>query len=274
MVKIFIDPGHGGVDGGAGRAPYLEKELVLTLSTRLRNYLQNNFENVSIAMSRSADATLSLSDRTTAANRWGADFLISIHFNAFNGVARGYEDFVYSTIAAGSRTENIRIAIHNEVVSRVLNKYGIPNRGRKKANFHMVRESNMPAVLVETLFVDNAADQRLIANANFINDIVAAYGEGIARGMNLRRKAAPVSAPAPTAPTTGTLYRVQCGAFSNRRNAEALEARLKRSGYPAFITSSNGLFRVQCGAFSSRENAERLESNLRKDGFPVYIYRG
>lgn len=270
MVKIYLDAGHGGTDGGAGAGTYLEKDRTLQIASRLNQYLTTNFD-VHVVMSRTTDKSLSLSQRTNHANSERADFLLSIHYNAFNGSARGYEDFTWNGIDSTNETENIRNAIHNEVVARVLNKYAIPNRGRKKANFHMIRESNMPACLVETLFVDNAADQRLIVNNDYITDIVTAYGEGLGKGLGLRRKLIPVSAP--TAPTTGKLYRVQCGAFGVRRNAEALETRLKNKGYPAFITSSNGLYRVQCGAFGNIENARNLERRLRADGFPVFIYQ-
>lgn len=271
MPKIYIDAGHGGIDGGAGRAPYLEKERNLQLANRLNQYLTTNFD-CTVVMSRTTDRALSLDQRTDHANSVDADFLISIHFNSsVLPTARGYEDFTYINVTDGSTTERIRTAIHNEVVSRVLGKYSIPNRGRKRANFHMVRESNMPAVLVETLFVSNPNDQSLILNNNYMNDIVVAYGEGIAKGMGLRRIQRTTTAPAPT---TGKLYRVQCGAFSVRANAEALETRLKRAGYPAFITTSNRLYRVQCGAFGSLANAKALESRLRSAGFPVFIYQG
>ena len=241
----------------------------MQLANRLNQYLTTNFE-CTVVQSRTTDKTLSLDQRTDHANSVDADFLISIHFNAsVLPSARGYEDFCYINTTDGSTSEKIRTAIHNEVINRVLKKYSIPNRGRKKANFHMVRESNMPAVLVETLFVSNEHDQSLILNNTYMNDIVVAYGEGIAKGMGLRR-----IQRVTTAPTTGKLYRVQCGSYSVRANADALLTRLKRAGYSPFIVTSKGLYKVQVGAFSNRENAERLESNLRKDGFPVYIYQG
>lgn len=271
MTKtVFIDCGHGGTDGGAGTRPYLEKELVLTVGNRLNQYLTTNFD-VKVVMSRTTDKTLSLDQRTDHANSIDADFLISVHFNAsVLPVARGYEDFCYINVTDGSTSEKIRTAIHNEVINRVLKKYSIPNRGRKKANFHMVRESNMPAVLVETLFVSNESDQSLIRNNTYMNDVVIAYGEGIAKGMGLPRKQRTTTAPAPT---TGKLYRVQCGAYSVRANADALLTRLKRAGYSAFIVRSGSLYRVQCGAFGTLANAQALERRLRSDGFPVIVYQ-
>jgi N-acetylmuramoyl-L-alanine amidase len=272
MVQtIMIDPGHGGNDPGAYRGSYVEKRLVLDLSLRLRKYLQDHFV-CQVLMTRMEDSTLSLTQRTDYANRNRADFLISVHFNAFTSTARGYEDFVHTNITDSSSTEKIRSAIHQEVVKQVLTKYRIPDRGRKKANFHMLRESNMPAVLVETLFVSNADDQKLITNSAWFNDMVVAYGEGIGKGLGLPRKVVAVPKPTPTKPT-GSLFRVQCGAFKDRRNAEALVTRLKSAGFSPFIYTSNGYYRVQVGAYSSKVNSDNIASRLRSAGFPVFIYR-
>ncbi|MCL6437201.1 MAG: N-acetylmuramoyl-L-alanine amidase [Rubrobacteraceae bacterium] len=70
------------------------------------------------------------------------------------------------------------------------------------------------------------------------------------------------------------LYRVQAGAFSHEKNAEALAARLKKSGFDAFVMYDGSLYRVQCGAFTDKENAERLAARLKKAGYQVLIKGG
>jgi len=81
MVKIYIDPGHGGNDPGAVANGLREKDLTLKIGLKLRDYL-SGYENVQIRMSRTTDKTVSLSERTNDANKWGADLFVSIHINA------------------------------------------------------------------------------------------------------------------------------------------------------------------------------------------------
>lgn len=233
-VKIFIDPGHGGSDPGAVGGGYFERNLNLSVSFYLREYLLTHYQDVDVLLSRTSNnTTLSLSQRTNMANNWGAHYLISVHFNAGVSSARGYEDYIYNGLSDSSTSAKHRDTIHNEVKG-VLSRYGIPNRGRKKANFHMVRETRMSAILVETLFVSNPTDQRLCSNITFLKDIAAAYARGIAKAFNLRAKQ--VVKPAP-APSTGTIYRVQVGAFRDKENAIDLQKRLQSDGYSSFIYS-------------------------------------
>ena len=73
MVKIFIDPGHGGTDPGAVGNGLQEKNLTLQIATRVKNILLAEYNNVSVLMSRTGDTSLSLQERTNQANAWGAD---------------------------------------------------------------------------------------------------------------------------------------------------------------------------------------------------------
>lgn len=87
MVKIFIDPGHGGTDPGAVGNGLQEKNLTLQIATRVKNILLAEYNNVTILMSRTGDTFPTLQDRTNQANAWGADFFLSIHINAGGGQA-------------------------------------------------------------------------------------------------------------------------------------------------------------------------------------------
>ncbi len=71
--------------------------------------------------------------------------------------------------------------------------------------------------------------------------------------------------------STDALYRVQCGAFGQRDNAEALEAKLKAAGYETYMVKVGDLYKVQTGAFSQRANAEKLAAELKGKGFATYI---
>lgn len=239
MTKIWIDAGHGGQDSGAvGSGRYVEKSLNLNMALLLRDYLNAHYV-AEIGLTRANDPTISLSQRTNMANQWGADFFISLHHNSASFTARGYEDFIYLNTGDSTLTGRVRGSIHTEVKNRVLPKYGLPNRGPKKADFHVLRETNMPAVLIETCFVSNPSDQQLLDNPQFHVDMVAAIGDGIASGLGLPRKAAPAPAPAPTAPApSGTLYRVVVGAYSVRSNADEMAARLNAAGFSPYILTT------------------------------------
>lgn len=89
--------------------------------------MENHYEGLQIKMSRTADITRSLKERTDDANAWGADYFLSIHVNAFNGSAHGYEDYIHNSLSDSSRTALIRDIMHEEIV-KVNNLH---NRGKK-----------------------------------------------------------------------------------------------------------------------------------------------
>lgn len=70
-----------------------------------------------------------------------------------------------------------------------------------------------------------------------------------------------------------SLYRVQCGAFTLKKNAEYKLKALQAAGYEAFVTLVNGLWKVQVGAFRKKENAEALLKKLEKDGFTAIVVK-
>lgn len=85
MAKIFIDPGHGGSDPGAVGNGIQEKDITLRIATMIRDMLVSEYEDVTVRMSRTSDETVSLSERSNAANAWGADYFVSVHVNAGGG---------------------------------------------------------------------------------------------------------------------------------------------------------------------------------------------
>ncbi|MDQ0269006.1 N-acetylmuramoyl-L-alanine amidase [Cytobacillus purgationiresistens] len=180
MVKIFIDPGHGGTDPGAVGNGLQEKALTLQISTRIRDMLLSEYNNVSILMSRTGDQTVSLPARTTAANNWGADYFLSVHINAGGGT--GYEDYIYpGSVAPVTTIQNL---IHEEVMKQV----DYSDRGKKQANFHVLRESIMPAILTENGFIDTVADANKLKQASFIERIARGHVNGLVRAYNLPAK--------------------------------------------------------------------------------------
>jgi N-acetylmuramoyl-L-alanine amidase len=180
MVKVFIDPGHGGTDPGAVGNGLQEKNLTLQIATRIKDILTLEYDNVSIRMSRTGDQTVSLTERTNAANAWGADFFLSVHINAGGGT--GYEDYVYPGV--GAPTTTYQNNIHTEVIKLV----DFYDRGKKQANFHVLRETSMPALLAENGFIDNANDAAKLKSSTFIENLARGYVNGIVKSFNLPKK--------------------------------------------------------------------------------------
>ena len=73
------------------------------------------------------------------------------------------------------------------------------------------------------------------------------------------------------ADSSGTLYRVQTGAFSKKSNADALEEKLKARGFDTCMVQNGGLYKVQVGAYSIRANAETMMEKVKAAGFDAFI---
>ncbi|KYC70371.1 N-acetylmuramoyl-L-alanine amidase [Bacillus licheniformis] len=252
MVKIFIDPGHGGTDPGASANGLQEKQLTLQIALALRNILLNEYQNVTVQLSRTSDQTVSLTQRTNAANSWGADYFLSIHINAGGGT--GFEDYIYPGV--GAPTTTYRDIMHEEILKVV----DFRDRGKKTANFHVLRETAMPALLTENGFVDNTSDAEKLKSSAFIQSIARGHANGLARAFNLPKKST-------------ALFKVQIGAFRDKANADSLAAQAKAKEFDAIVIDRDSLYKVQIGAFSSKENAEALVQQAKNAGFDAFIYQ-
>lgn len=200
MIKIFLDPGHGGSDSGAIANGLQEKNITLAIAKRIELSLLRDYENVSVKMSRVGDQTVSLRARTSSANRWGADFYLSIHVNAGGGT--GYEDYVYRKSAKSSRTTQLRAIIHSEVVKLS----SLRNRGKKTANFHVLRETKMPALLTECGFIDHQEDSKKMKQAFWLDSIARGHVNGLAKALGLIKKSKDVPFIQVITPSLWTYY--------------------------------------------------------------------
>lgn len=190
MVKIYIDAGHGGQDSGAVGNGLQEKNIVLEIARQMDKILATEYENVQTAMTRMDDTFVSLSERANRANAWGADAFISIHCNSGGG--QGFESYRYSG-TSDSRTIAFQNAVHDHVMG-FYRQHGIVDRGKKSANYAVLRETRMIAVLTENLFMDNAEITKF-NDINFLIGVARAHAEGVAAFFNLQKKAAPQPQP-------------------------------------------------------------------------------
>lgn len=183
-VKIWLDAGHGGTDSGATGNGVMEKDVNLTLISAINDFLRDNYDNVETKMTRDTDVFVTLKDRTDRANEWGADFFLSCHVNANdNTAARGFGSYTYT--GTSGRTKSAQNVIHAEVL-RACPEF--QDFGQRQEDFHVLRETKMPALLTENGFVTNTADARLISSRVFIQRLAEAHCRGLASFFGLTRK--------------------------------------------------------------------------------------
>lgn len=170
-VVIVIDPGHGGSDPGAiGLGGLRETDVVLDISLKLSQILEQN--GIQVIMTRQDERTIDLAPRTQLANRVNADLFVSIHANAVGSgrtEVNGVETYYY-------QSGNL---LAQYIQNSILQTMRMNNRGVKQARFYVLRNTQMPAVLVEVGFVTGSYDAQILANP----DERTRMAEAIARGI-------------------------------------------------------------------------------------------
>ena len=268
MVLIYLDAGHGGRDGGASANGIKEKDIVLTLVDKMQSLLKK-YKDVDVAVSRADDVFVTLNERTQTANKMNADCLLSIHVNSSTkNTARGFESFRYSD--AGSSTTAFHNVIHEEIMNAI-NEHDIDNRGKKTANFHMLRETKMKAILTENLFISNSKDATLLKNDSFLDKLATGHVNGLEKFFGLQKINDEITGP--TEDQDKKLHKVQVGAYEEKKNADGIESDLIKQGFTPFVKYEDELYKVQVGAFEKRENAQDLVDKLRELGYrPIIIF--
>jgi len=181
ITKIFIDPGHGGTDPGALGLGLREKNLTLDIAKKIEKRLKNRYIGVDVRLSRTGDQTLSLEKRSSTANSWKPDLFISVHINAGGG--RGFESYIHN-----GNVSNATVRYQNTIHDHIVKQMKFTDRGKKRANFHVLRETNMPAILFEYLFIDNGSDNNLLSQSSYRTRLGNATADGVAKALKLKRK--------------------------------------------------------------------------------------
>ncbi len=216
IETVIIDPGHGGRDPGAiGPHGLKEKKITLDIAKRLKKILQKN--GFKVVMTRDKDKFVSLQERVKIANRYKNAIFVSIHCNAVpkykRNKIRGVETYFLSPAKtdwarAVEARENAALELTNnapdiqgldfllwdiaqnefleasnmlaeEIQSYLPKKTKIPDRGVSQAGFYVLKRNFMPGVLVETAFISNPKEEKLLKSSAFRQKIA----EGIAKGI-------------------------------------------------------------------------------------------
>jgi len=184
-MKIMLDPGHGGSDPGAVANGLREKDLTFDIVQRIRRMLEEEYAGIEVRLTRDTDEEMDLSERAQMANRWGADFFLSIHINAGGGT--GWESYRHPS--SSSRTAGYQDVIHPAVLQFIQ----VKDRGKKTANFAVLRETKMPALLTENMFIDHAQDAVLLKEPSFREKLARGHVLGLEKAFGLKKKETPGS---------------------------------------------------------------------------------
>lgn len=225
MKKVFLDAGHRGKDPGGVGNGLNEKDIALSVAIRIGNILKNH--GIVVEYSRTIDEFIDLGKRADMANRFSADLFVSIHTNAFsNTSASGVEVYSYPASIKG---DVISKDIYESIIK---DQVYTQKRGTKTANFAVLKNTKMPSVLVELGFITNESDAKILKNRQ--DELAVSVAKGILKNMGIKyiEKKQETNVPKEN---KDKIYRVQLGAFKDRKNAEDLVKELKNKGYEATI---------------------------------------
>jgi N-acetylmuramoyl-L-alanine amidase len=190
-MLICLDPGHGGSDPGAVGQKLAEKDVCLDLALRLRRKLLD-YEGIDVTMTRSGDVDLTPEDRGRWANDRNADLFLSLHTHSSSDPRRsGFATYV--SVVAGYETRRIQCWLHNQIVF-FLRRYGVCDLGKKNdtetecGQLPELRHARMPAIALASLCITHERENRLLSDADFLEQYAGCIAEGIAKIYQCRKK--------------------------------------------------------------------------------------
>ena len=248
--KIVLDAGHGGTDPGAIYKERKEKDDNLQLTLAVGKILEDN--GIDVVYTRTTDLYQTPFEKAKIANESGADYFISFHRNSSpeENQYQGVEVLVYDK-------NGIKYDMAQNIVG-ALGELGFRELGvNARPGLVVLRKTRMPALLVETGFLNSDADNKLYDEKQ--SEIAEAIATSILGTLNDETIEQPL------------YYRVQTGVFRRRENADRMLYQLTDQGFPAFLLYEGDLYKVQVGAFRQLSNAIKMEQKLRKFRYNTYI---
>ena len=233
---IVLDAGHGGHDNGAPSSFGLEKTYALDVAFRTRALLQA--AGLNVVLTRTSDVFVPLEERVRIANQYRNALFISVHFNS-GGAGTGLETYtlaprgVPSMMADGPRISDLdplpghvcdsqNMALATATHAALVVRSQMHDRGIKRARFVVIRDINIPGVLIEGGFMSNSNDARMIASATYRQTMAAcivqavqnyrrAVGATISEVARSNAPSADGTAAAPNVQTNGPSFRTSTG---------------------------------------------------------------
>jgi N-acetylmuramoyl-L-alanine amidase len=219
---VMLDPGHGGIDTGAiGGNGSKEKHVVLAIAKNVRTLLRNH--GIDARLTRSGDTFIPLYDRVEIAHQHGADLFMSIHADGFtNPSAAGASVFALSNRGASSamakylsdrenaaddvagkkatdkdhllqqvlfdlvQTDTIKnsLTLGSHILRQIKPVHRLHSRNTEQAAFVVLKSPSIPSVLVETSFITNPQEEKLLGTTAFRQKIASAIASGVISYFN------------------------------------------------------------------------------------------
>lgn len=267
--KIMIDAGHGGDDPGAVHQGRQEKDDNLNLAMAVGNILSDN--GIDVVYTRTDDIYQTPFQKAALANQSGADYFISFHRNSspMANQYSGIETLVYNK--SGIKYEMA------ENINGAVAELGFRNLGvKERPGLVVLRRTNMPALLIETGFINNDADNQLFDER--FDEIANAIANAILGTLDMETiEQPPTPMPISTGAESDTDMAPQPDLMLSREETgpsvrPMSPRRSSRAATPFIANDTPEIFyRVQVGAFKNREYADNLVYELDDKGFPAFL---
>ena len=325
IKTIVIDAGHGGHDPGCHGAQNNEKEVCLSMALKLGALIKERYPDIKIIYTRSTDVFVELAERANIANRNNADLFICIHANAGSTTAYGSETYVLGLHRTDAQQkvaerENASIALEDdkgakyrsydltpdgiialqfqlavfhrqsilfaEMIQKEFKRIGRFDRGVKQAGFLVLYKTTMPSVLIETAFLPNPAEEKLIGTAEgqqkmaqsmfqaFVTYKNTTEGKTVVGGTTTQNNTEtqpaannptqPVELPKETVKEQGLVFKVQIETSNKAISTKSSHFK----GLEIFEYQDNTLFKYCAGFFpNDLQGAKNYKNELIQKGF-------
>jgi N-acetylmuramoyl-L-alanine amidase len=321
IKTVVIDAGHGGHDPGCHGANNNEKEVCLAMALKLGALIKERYPDIKIIYTRATDVFVELAERANIANRNNADLFICIHANAGSTTAYGSETYVLGLHRTDAQQkvaerENASIALEDdkgakyrsydltpdgiialqfqlavfhrqsilfaEMIQKEFKRIGRYDRGVKQAGFLVLYKTTMPSVLIETAFLPNPTEEKLIGSAEgqqkmaqsmfdaFVNYKNATEGKTVVGGTTVQNNIEPApvlnnsAQPQETVKEQGLIFKVQIETASKSISTKSSHFK----GLEIFEYQDNSLYKYCAGSFPNNlQAAKNYKDELTKMGF-------
>ena len=263
MATVMLDAGHGGFDNGAMFNGRKEKDDNLSLTLKVGQYLENR--GVNVIYTRTEDIYQNPNQKAGIANRSDADYFVSFHRNSSPepDTYSGIQTLVY-------QAEGIPLVMAKNI-NKEFKDLGIIER----PNLAVLRGTRMPAVLVETGFINTEADNDLFDERN--DDIAKGIADAIiktvsgAAGTGVDVISEDIVETKPDIKNVAEKFSVQVGAFRHYENADNLAKNVQKLGYDCFIEKSGHTYNVCHGRYDEYVDVKEAEKELFQNGLETRI---
>jgi N-acetylmuramoyl-L-alanine amidase len=191
---IVIDAGHGGIDGGTNRGDLLEKDVNLAIAQKLKGILEE--KGYTVIMTRNDDVSLDdlnhssssrhkrdLNARVSIINSISAQLFVSIHVNSSGSSKADGSIVLYSQ--RFEQNEMLACCIQLALNSLTIDGENRTTHNPRKGDFYLLNNSDMPGVIVETAFISNAKEKKLLAEDEFRAQLASAISDGIEQYLSM-----------------------------------------------------------------------------------------